>query len=199
ADRAYRDSGGDMAREDEVPPRPTVLPNRRIGALSGSTKGIGAAAGSDACAETQRGPDEPRLPHVGELTSASEDVIVDPSEAILERIDLDSWKWPEYFAFALTRMEEIFPTSGIPRGIGPVREYVTEDNDFRSLAIDTEKWSAADDSWSTVGDVLANTHTDAWLVTRNGIAVAEEYAWPMKPARQHMLFSVSKSIVATVI
>ena len=31
------------------------------------------------------------------------------------------------------------------------------------------------------------------------MALAEEYAWPMKPARQHMLFSVSKSIVATVI
>jgi CubicO group peptidase (beta-lactamase class C family) len=188
-----------MAGEDEVPPGPAVLPNRRIGAASGSAKGIAVASGAEPNAKTQRGPDEPRLPHVGELTSASEDVIVDPSEAILERIDLDSWKWPEYFAFALTRMEEIFPTSGIPRGIGPVREYVTAENDFRSLAVDTEKWHAADDSWSTVGDVLANTHTDAWLVTRNGIAVAEEYAWPMKPARQHMLFSVSKSIVATVI
>src|SRR5690625_2061766 len=187
-----------MAGEDEVPPGPAVLPNRRIGAASGSAKGIAVASGAEPNAKTQRGPDI-TLPHVGELTSASEDVIVDPSEAILERIDLDSWKWPEYFAFALTRMEEIFPTSGIPRGIGPVREYVTAENDFRSLAVDTEKWHAADDSWSTVGDDLANTHTDAWLVTRNGSAVAEEYAWPMKPARQHMLFSVSKSIVATVI
>src|SRR5699024_10372811 len=158
--RAHRDSGGDMAGEDEVPPGPAVLPNRRIGAASGSAKGIAVASGAEPNAKTQRGPDI-TLPHVGELTSASEDVNVDPSEAILERIDLDSWKWPEYFAFALTRMEEIFPTSGIPRGIGPVREYVTAENDFRSLAVDTEKWHAADDSWSTVGDVLANTHTDA--------------------------------------
>src|SRR5699024_5453390 len=114
------------------------LPNRRIGAASGSAKGIAVASGAEPNAKTQRGPDEPRLPHVGELTSACADVIVDPSEAILDRIDLDSWKWPEYFAFALTRMEEIFPTSGIPGGIGPVREYVTGENDFRSLADETE-------------------------------------------------------------
>ncbi len=216
-----------MAGEDErFPPRPVTPPNRRIGALSGNTKGISASKGTAAEAapphsadvDSQRPPVSPdrgtaqsgvdgdaasaldiTLPHVGELTSASEDAIVDPSEAVLESIDLDTWKWPEFFAFALTRMQEIFPTGGIPRGIGPVREFLTEDNDFRPLAIDREKWPAADEDWTTVGDVLANTHTDAWLVTRNGVALAEEYAWPMKPARQHMLFSVSKSIVATVI
>ena len=139
------------------------------------------------------------LPRAGDLTSASEDAIVDPSEAILERIDLDSWKWPEYFAFSLTRMEELFPVGGIPRGIGSVRDLVTQEHDFRPLPIDRDKWSAADEAWSTVGDVLANTFTDAWLVTREGVALAEEYAWPMKPARQHMLFSISKSIVSTVV
>src|SRR5699024_3760204 len=110
-----------MAGEDEAPPGPAVLPNRRIGAASGSAKGIAVASGAEANAKKQRGADITPPPG-GEPAWGSEDVIVDPSEAILERIDLDSWKWPEYFAFALTRMEEIFPTSGIPRGIGPVRE-----------------------------------------------------------------------------
>ena len=158
------------------------------------------AAGSGSGAAGPGGPGNRPLPHVGELTSASEEAIVDPSEAILESIDLDSWKWPEYFAFALTRMEEIFPSAGIPRGIGSVCEYISQDNDFRSLTIDAKKWTAADDEgWTTVGDVLANTCTDAWLVTRGGVAIAEEYAWPMKPARRHMLFSVSKSIVSIVV
>lgn len=210
--------------DEALPPHPDTPPTKRIGALSGNTKGITTAAetADDAHAESappteaapptepapsteavpensDSAPTPPPLPHVGELTSASEDAIVDPSEAILEHIDLDSWKWPEYFAFALTRMEEIFPIGGIPRGIGSVREFITEENDFRPLPIDREKWAGADESWSTVGDVLADTFTDAWLVTRNGVALAEEYAWPMKPARQHLLFSVSKSIVSTVI
>ncbi len=139
------------------------------------------------------------LPEIGTLTSASEDAIVDPSEQVLERIDLNSWKWPEYFAFSLTRIEELFPTGGIPRGIGPVRSFITEDNDFRALGLDREKWPAIDETWTTVGDVLSDTYTDAWLVTRDGVALAEEYAWPMKPARRHMLFSVSKSVVSTVV
>lgn len=188
--------------DEAIPPHPDTPPTKRIGALSGNTKGITTATETTDDAHAESAPPtetSPPLPHVGELTSASEDAIVDPSEAILEHIDLDSWKWPEYFAFALTRMEEIFPIGGIPRGIGPVREFVTEENDFRPLPIDREKWAGADESWSTVGDVLADTFTDAWLVTRNGVALAEEYAWPMKPARQHMLFSVSKSIVSTVI
>ncbi|HCG56079.1 MULTISPECIES: serine hydrolase [Brevibacterium] len=202
---------------------------RRVGALSGNTKGIATqsqqtgdqadpgeprAAGVELQDGSTQPPADPAelptdgaeppsdvlpLPRAGDLTSASEDAIVDPSEAILERIDLDSWKWPEYFAFSLTRMEELFPVGGIPRGIGPVRDLVTEENDFRPVPIDREKWSGADKSWSTVGDVLADTFTDAWLVARDGVALAEEYAWPMKPARQHMLFSISKSIVSAVI
>lgn len=171
------------------------------GSGAGNSDSGGGQSPDDTGADNDdAGPNRPALPHVGELTSASEDAIVDPSEAILESIDLDSWKWPEYFAFALTRMEEIFPSAGIPRGIGPVREYVTQEHDFRSLSIDAKKWAAADDEgWSTVGDVLEGTYTDAWLVTRGGVAIAEEYAWPMKPARRHMLFSVSKSIVSIVV
>ncbi|MCF2586867.1 serine hydrolase domain-containing protein [Brevibacterium sp. UCMA 11752] len=194
-----------MADGDKTLPGSLDEPGvRRFGALSGNTKGISPQTEQtgDSAASTEPPselPAEPPLPRAGELTSASEDAIVDPSEAILERIDLDSWKWPKYFAFALTRMEEIFPTGGIPRGIGPVRELVTEENDFRPLPIDREKWSGADESWSTVGDVLANTFTDAWMVSRDGIALEEEYAWPMKPARQHMLFSISKSIVSAVV
>ncbi|MDN5807852.1 MAG: beta-lactamase family protein [Brevibacterium sp.] len=212
-----------MADGDKtLPGSPDESGKRRFGALSGSTKGIGPPAeqtggytgppGSDdspgdsdppSAVDPSAQPQDiaglPPLPRAGDLTSASEDSIVDPSEAILERIDLDSWKWPEYFAFSLTRMEELFPVGGIPRGIGPVRDLVTEENDFRPLTIDREKWPAADEDWSTVGDVLANTFTDAWLVARDGVALAEEYAWPMKPARQHMLFSISKSIVSAVI
>ena len=191
-----------MADMDKTQPGPTdESAGRRIGALSGNTRGIGTQSDpAELPADDAATPTEVRpLPRAGELTSASEDAIVDPSEAILERIDLDSWKWPEYFAFSLTRMEELFPVGGIPRGIGPVRDLVTAENDFRPLPIDREKWSAADEGWLTVGDVLANTFTDAWLVTRDGVALAEEYAWPMKPARQHMLFSISKSIVSAVV
>lgn len=192
-------------------------PMRRLGALSGNTKGIRGTF--DSMESTIAKPARPRpadlveateaaaadaapaqpLPAIGRLSSASEDAIVDPSERVLERIDLDSWKWPEYFAFSLTRIEELFPTAGIPRGVGPVRKFVTEENDYRSLRLDRAKWPAIDESWTSVGDALANTFTDAWIVTRDGVALAEEYAWPMKPARRHMLFSVSKSVVSTVV
>src|SRR5699024_1406883 len=151
-----------MAGEYEtLPPRPVTPPNRRIGALSGNTKGIStsadtateAAPGQSAYADSrqppvsqgpavaQSGDDDAdasaldiSLPHVGELTSASEDAIVDPSAAVLAGIDLGSWKWPEFVALAPARMEEPSPTSRIPRGSAPGREYVTAENDFRSLA-----------------------------------------------------------------
>lgn len=175
-----------------------------------STKTAGAKTSAAKPAPYEAGADEDYygdpadlplkyLPGKGELKQSEDAVAVDRSELVLEHIDLDSWKQPEYFAFSLTRMEELFPSAGISRGIGPVRKFTSEYIDAHPLGVDHDRWWAVDKSWTTVGDVLDNTHTDAWMVVRNGIALVEEYSWPMKPARRHMLFSISKSIVSTVI
>ena len=53
-------------------------------------------------------------------------------------------------------------------------------------------------SASTVGDVLADTYTDAYLVLQDGALVTEWYGPLGAPDRPHALMSVSKSVVGCV-
>ena len=50
----------------------------------------------------------------------------------------------------------------------------------------------------TVADILADTHTDAFLVLSHGRIVAERYFGTMTDSTRHLIMSVSKSIVGCV-
>jgi hypothetical protein len=56
----------------------------------------------------------------------------------------------------------------------------------------------ANGSASTVGDVLADTYTDAYVLLQDGELVAEWYGALGAPDRTHALMSVSKSVVGCV-
>ena len=56
----------------------------------------------------------------------------------------------------------------------------------------------ADGSAGTVGEVLADTFTDAYLVLQDGELVTEWYGPLGAPDRPHALMSVSKSVVGCV-
>jgi CubicO group peptidase (beta-lactamase class C family) len=52
---------------------------------------------------------------------------------------------------------------------------------------------------TTVGAVMAATATDGWAVAHRGSIIAEEYLDGMTAHTRHLLFSVSKSLVAAVV
>ena len=52
---------------------------------------------------------------------------------------------------------------------------------------------------TTVGAVMAATATDGWAVAHRGSMVAEEYLDGLGAQTRHLLFSVSKSLVAAVV
>jgi CubicO group peptidase (beta-lactamase class C family) len=52
---------------------------------------------------------------------------------------------------------------------------------------------------STVGAVMAGTATDGWAIAYRGSMVAEDYLAGMRAQTRHLLFSVSKSLVAAVV
>ena len=51
----------------------------------------------------------------------------------------------------------------------------------------------------TVGETMAATNTDGWMVVHDGQVVAEQYAGAMDPATRHLLMSVSKSLVGILV
>ncbi len=112
-----------------------------------------------------------------------------------------NWQDPPVNRWAYWHIGEILPTYRVSRGDGPARELprspladnMAAADDLLAVAV-----TRADRSAGTVGEVLADTFTDAYLVLHDGQLVAEWYGPLGAPDRPHALMSVSKSVVGCV-
>ena len=110
-----------------------------------------------------------------------------------------NWQDPPANRWAFWHVSEILPTYRVSRGDGPVRALPpalpAADDGGGLLAVPVAR---ADRSPGTVGEVLTDTFTDAYLVLQDGELVTEWYG-PLGAAdRPHALMSVSKSVVGCV-
>ena len=107
----------------------------------------------------------------------------------------DNWQLPPFNRRAYWHVEEILPTLPISRGAGPVRELPagSPTADLTEIGL-----ARPDGSVFTVGDVLAETYTDTYLVVQDGAVVAEWYGPEGAPDRTHALMSITKSVIGCV-
>ena len=115
-----------------------------------------------------------------------------------------NWQDPPGNRWAYWHVAELLPAYVVPSGDGPPRALppaapAAEDGG-RLLAVPVTRadQSAGPGSASTVGEVLADTYTDAYLVLQDGELVTEWYGPLGAPDRPHALMSVSKSVVGCV-
>ena len=116
-------------------------------------------------------------------------------------VTVRNWQDPPVNRWAYWHVGEILPTYRVSRGDGPARELPRSPlADNRAAADDLLAVSVtrADRSAGTVGEVLADTFTDAYLVLQDGELVTEWYGPLGAPDRPHALMSVSKSVVGCV-
>ncbi|MDN5789450.1 MAG: beta-lactamase family protein [Micrococcales bacterium] len=107
--------------------------------------------------------------------------------------DLSNWQEPDQLRWAFQHMDEVMPTQVIAAGTEAPRPLA---EDTRSLGeLDLVRF---DGSTGTLDDVLAETHTDAFIVLHEGRVVEERYLGAMTPSTRHLVMSVSKSIVGCV-
>ena len=106
-----------------------------------------------------------------------------------------NWQDPPGNRWAFWHVGEILPTYRVSRGDGPPRELPGPDNRPDLLTVPVTR---VDGSAGTVGEVLADTFTDAYLVLQDGELVAEWYGPLGAPDRPHALMSVSKSVLGCV-
>ena len=105
------------------------------------------------------------------------------------------WQDPPVNRWAFWHVPEILPTYRVARGRGPARRLPESraTADLRATSV-----TRADGSAGTVGDVLADTFTDAYVVLQDGELVTEWYGPQGAADRTHALMSVSKSVVGCV-
>src|SRR6266566_3640463 len=111
-----------------------------------------------------------------------------------------NWQDPPANRWAFWHVGDLLPTYRVPRGDGQVRPLPPAGGRPDLLAVPVTRMdrTGGAPAASTVGDVLGDTYTDAYLVLQDGQLVTEWYGPLGAPDRTHALMSVSKSVVGCV-
>ena len=107
--------------------------------------------------------------------------------------DLDNWQEPTHLRWAFQHMDEVMPSQVIAAGSGAPRPLPKDPHPIGAVEL-----VRFDGSTGTLDEVLADTHTDAFLVLHEGRVVHERYHGAMTASTRHLVMSVSKSIVGCV-
>ncbi len=109
------------------------------------------------------------------------------------RITLENWDWPPFNRWSFQNVRQILPTRAVERGADPARILARADQDLTGF-----QFSDSHGQSRTLGEALATTYTDGFLVLHNGRVVSEIYPNGMNPSSQHLSQSVSKSITSAL-
>src|SRR5262252_8251601 len=107
-------------------------------------------------------------------------------------VGVHNWSTYPHLRWGFLHTREVVPTARIERGDGPVLELDQDPRDLSGVAFEFRgrEW--------TVGELLAETFTDGFLVLHHGRILTEQYGPGMTPQTTHLLQSVSKSIAGTL-
>ena len=109
------------------------------------------------------------------------------------RVTLANWQLPPYNRWSFQHVREVVPTARVSRGPGSGVPFPEDRADLSHTVV-----TRLDGTSTTLGEVMASTFTDGWLVLQEGRLLAEEYPTGMPADRPHLLMSVTKSLVGCV-
>ncbi len=108
-------------------------------------------------------------------------------------VTLGNWQDPPFNRWSFQHIRELIPTARIRRGSGPAWRLPRAELDLSGIRFGTGGREM------TVGEMLAETYTDGFLVLHHGQIVTEQYFNGFGQDVPHLLMSVSKSVTATVV
>jgi hypothetical protein len=107
-------------------------------------------------------------------------------------VDMTRWDKGPDNRWAFQHISEIIPTADISRGGGAPSDLPEARRDVTGIRF------KVDGVETSVGEALAATYTDAFLVLVDGAIIFDEYWNGMRPDTRHLLMSVSKSVTGTL-
>jgi CubicO group peptidase (beta-lactamase class C family) len=101
-----------------------------------------------------------------------------------------NWGFPPHNRGSFQHVQALFPTARLRRGSVRATPFP------RALqALGDLSFVGRDGAVKTVNAMLDTTYTDAWVVVKDGVIIAEEYRNGMAEDSHHLLNSVSKSFL----
>ncbi|CAN5851913.1 serine hydrolase [soil metagenome] len=110
-------------------------------------------------------------------------------------LTLDNWQSAEKLHWTFQHIADFLPVATISRGAGPVAELPSAPAALTEIPV----YDTIHARQTTVGDVMAATATDGWIVVQHGKLLAEQYYGGMTADTPHLLMSVSKTLIASVV
>ena len=99
-----------------------------------------------------------------------------------------NWGYPPHNRASFQQVQQLVPTRRISRGTNPPSVLPIALQEVGKIS-----YADSDGNPRMIQHMLDDTYTDAFLVTKNGTVLAEEYRNGMGPDSHHLLNSVSKS------
>ena len=109
-------------------------------------------------------------------------------------VTLDNWQSATQLHWTFQHVADFLPTATISRGNGPVAKLPSTPVDLTDIPL----YDRTNRRRTTVGDVMAATATDGWIVLQHGKVLGEYYYGGMEADSSHLLMSVSKSLIGMV-
>ena len=110
-------------------------------------------------------------------------------------VTLANWQSAPQLHWSFQHVAEFLPTAVISRRTGPVTDMPQAPTELAGIPL----YDRTNGRQTTVGEVMAATVTDGWMVTQHGKVLSEHYYGGMTADSPHILMSVSKTLVATVV
>jgi CubicO group peptidase (beta-lactamase class C family) len=105
-----------------------------------------------------------------------------------------NWDWPPQNRWAFQHVGDFLRTARIARGHGPAWHFGSALRDITGIS-----FTDIDGATRTIGELLAATYTDGFLVAHDGKIVAEIYMNGMERSTLHLSQSVVKSFTSTLV
>lgn len=113
-----------------------------------------------------------------------------PPAVIPPRID---WDRPPWNRWSFQHIREILPTVEVWKGPGHASRLPRAERDLDMLAVHSVSGAP-----STLAELLGETHTDGFLILKDGAVVYERYFNGMTPRTLHLSQSMAKSVTSCV-
>lgn len=112
-----------------------------------------------------------------------------------EAVTVENWQHPDYLRWSFQNLSKILPTSPVSRGGEPIAKLHMMPINLGGIEL---LKTDGNEPSLTVRSVIEATNTDGWLVMHHGKVLVEEYFGTMSSVTDHLLMSVSKTLVGTV-
>ncbi|WP_418907412.1 serine hydrolase domain-containing protein [Glutamicibacter endophyticus] len=116
------------------------------------------------------------------------------SEQPVAAVTAANWQLPENIRYSFQNLADVLPTVKVSRGDDHIAKLPRTEMDLGSIQLPRSMGEPS----MTVRGVMNSTDTDAWLVMQDGRILTEKYLEPMTALTDHLLMSVSKTLVGTV-